>query len=114
MRALKGDALSGICFAFGRLTSLRDGTTLMASKPKKPEADDSDEPEEGAEAQAKTSKLKALLSLKMMIIAGAALAVLGGGGAGAYFFLLAGKKDTVEQAEQAKPAVFVDLPDVLV
>ena len=86
----------------------------MASKPKKPEADDSDEPEEGAEGQAKTSKLKALLSLKMMIIAGAALAVLGGGGAGAYFFLFAGKKDTVEQAELAKPAVFVDLPDVLV
>ena len=85
----------------------------MASKPKKPEADDSDEPEDGAEGQAKTSKLTALLSLKMLIIAGAALAVLGGGGAGAYFFLFA-KKDTAEQAEVAKPAVFVDLPDVLV
>ena len=86
----------------------------MASKPKKPEADDSDEPEEGAEGQAKTSKLKALLSLKMMIIAAVALAMLGGGGAGAYFFLFAGKKDAAEQAELAKPAVFVDLPDVLV
>jgi flagellar FliL protein len=86
----------------------------MALKPKKAAPEDADEPEDGAgEGQPKTSKLKALLSLKMMLIAGAALAVLAGGGAGAYFLLFA-KQDTVEQAELTKPAVFVDLPDVLV
>jgi flagellar FliL protein len=88
----------------------------MALKPKKAETEEAEEPEAdgAAEGEAPKSKLKALLSLKMMIIAGAALAVLGGGGAGAYFFLFSSHKEAAEHVELTKPAVFVDLPDVLV
>jgi flagellar FliL protein len=48
-----------------------------------------------------------------MIIAAAGVAVLGGGGAGAYFFFGgAGHEKPAQSA--VKPAIFVDLPDVLV
>lgn len=59
-------------------------------------------------------KAKPKFSRKMIIIAAAA-ALLIGGGAGGYVFLGHGKseKPKVEEAK-AKPAAFVDLPDVLV
>ena len=53
------------------------------------------------------------LSLKTMIIAAAAVAVLGGGGVGAYLFF-SSHKDTGEHAKAPEPAVFVDMPDILV
>jgi flagellar FliL protein len=80
----------------------------MASKPKKAAAE---EPEEdGEEGQPK--KKGGFLSLKMMIIAGAAVAVLGGGTTA--FFLLTGNKDATPAAAVVKPAVFFDVPEVLV
>lgn len=56
-----------------------------------------------------------LPSLKIMIIGVGALALLGGGGWAAYHFLLAGHgHETKPAAEVIKPAVFVDLPEILV
>jgi flagellar protein FliL len=83
----------------------------MASKPKKMEAEDiDDEAEEGAEAAAPS---KGWLSRKMMMIAGAGLLVVIGGGTAAYF-MMSGPKDARPVAAQAKPAVFLDVPEVLV
>jgi flagellar FliL protein len=70
-----------------------------------------DEPEDGDDAKA--VKPKGFFSLKMMIIAGAAVAVLGGGGFGAYL-MFGGHKDAKPAAAVAKPAVFFDVPEVLV
>jgi flagellar FliL protein len=70
--------------------------------------------EEGAAEQAPKKKLFALPPLKLLIIGGAALLVLAGGGAGAWFFLFAGKHEAKVEAPAVKPAVFVDLPEVVV
>jgi flagellar FliL protein len=53
------------------------------------------------------------LSLKQMIIVGAALAVVGGG-AGGYFFFMKSPHDAKVAEPAAKPPVFMDLPEVLV
>jgi flagellar FliL protein len=84
----------------------------MAAKTKKADAQVEDEAEDGAEQAG--AKAKKLLSKKMMmVIAAAAVLVLGGGGAGAYLFLGKSGHDKPKEAV-AKPATFVDLPDVLV
>src|SRR5262249_28363354 len=81
----------------------------MASKPKKvAEEVDDDEAEDGAEA----APSKGFFSRKMMMIVGGALVVIGGG-AGAYF-MMSGHKEAKPVAVQAKPAVFLDVPEVLV
>ncbi|HZP74795.1 MAG TPA: flagellar basal body-associated protein FliL [Pseudolabrys sp.] len=81
----------------------------MAAKAKaKATEAEADEAEEGAAA-----KPKKIFSLKLIIIAVAGLVVLGGGGGGAFFFFR--HHDADKQATPvAKPATFVDMPDVLV
>jgi flagellar FliL protein len=80
------------------------------AKANKADADDIDETEDGPPA--KKSKLP---SKKVMIMAAAGLLAVGGGGGGAYMFLSGGQaKHEEPKAEVAKPATFVDLPDVLV
>jgi flagellar FliL protein len=73
---------------------------------------------EAADADADTDeapKAKPKFSRKMIVIAAAAVLVLGGGGAGGYLFLGHGEaKQEKPKEEKAKPATFVDLPDVLV
>ncbi|MDP1585611.1 MAG: flagellar basal body-associated protein FliL [Bradyrhizobium sp.] len=59
-------------------------------------------------------KAKRKLSLKLIIIAVAGLAVLGGGGYGGYKFFAGAAVPEAPKEAAAKPAVFVDLPDVLV
>lgn len=59
-------------------------------------------------------KLFKLPSMKILIIGGAAFLLLAGGGAGAYFFLFSHKAEEKAEAPAAKPAVFVDLPEVMV
>lgn len=80
----------------------------MAAKAKKAELDEADDPD-----AAPAAKTKKKLPLKLVIMAACGLLVLGGGGAGAYLFLGKSGHDKAAQAE-AKPAVFVDVPDVLV
>jgi flagellar protein FliL len=78
------------------------------------ESEIADDAEGGSESSSKTSWLK-LPPPKFLIIGGAALLLLVGGGAGAYVFLFAGKKPEAKtEAPVAKPAVFVDLPEVVV
>jgi flagellar FliL protein len=84
----------------------------MAAKPKPAEPEPESEAEEGQdEAIAKPQKK---LPLKLIIIAAAAVLVLVAGGTGAYFVLGAAKANQTPGATPAKPAVFLDLPDVLV
>jgi flagellar FliL protein len=78
----------------------------MAETEAAPKADA--ESEEGAE---KNPAKK--FSPKLLIAAAAAALVLAGGGTGAYF-VFSGKEKSAVTAAQAKPAVFLDLPDVLV
>jgi flagellar FliL protein len=84
----------------------------MAAKAKQADAKRDDPPDDETEQPAAKPKRK-LPSLKMMIIAAAGLLVLGGGGAAGYLFLGGASHDTPAQTA-AKPAIFVDLPDVLV
>jgi flagellar FliL protein len=70
---------------------------------------------EGAEAATGQPKKKfALPPMKYLIIGGAAFLLLAGGGAGAYVFLFAGKPKPEVEAPVVKPAVFVDLPELVV
>ena len=84
----------------------------MAAKAKKAEveADDAAEDEGAAQAPAKAKKKP---PLKLVIIAAAGLLVVGGGGIGAYLYFGKSSHETPAEAS-AKPATFVDLPDVLV
>jgi flagellar FliL protein len=92
----------------------------MASKPKPADVEDeeADKPENENEQPAAKSRFAFLkfklpsLSMKWMIIGGAGLLVLLGGGGGAYFFFKGPSHK--EPQVTAKPATFVDLPDVLV
>ena len=85
---------------------------MAAAKAKQADAERDEAPDDETEAPAAKPKRK-LPSLKIMIIAAAGLlVVLGGGGAAAYLFL-GGGHDKAAQAA-VKPAIFVDLPDVLV
>jgi flagellar FliL protein len=86
---------------------------FMAAKAKKAEVESEVEAEvEGAEGAPSTSKFK-LPPLKTMLIAAAAVLLLSGGGAAAYFYF-SSPKDEKQASGPGKPAVFVDVPDVLV
>lgn len=80
----------------------------MASKPKQVDSDAA----EVAEATAARPP-KSRFSLKTIVIAAAGTVLLLGGGTGAYL-MLAAPKEPKAAAVQAKPAVFLDVPEVLV
>lgn len=84
---------------------------MAAAKSKKKDADLDEAEEDGAAPAAKVSKKP---SMKMMIIAAAGVLVLGGGGYGAYAMFFGGDKHEKPKVAEVKPAIFVDLPDVLV
>ena len=89
----------------------------MAAKAKQADVEEEDDKPEGENEQAAAKSKFAFLKfklppLKWMIIGGAGLLVLVGGGGGAYFFLKGSAHKEPQVA--AKPATFVDLPDVLV
>ncbi len=85
---------------------------LMAAKAKQAATEPDDEPEEGAEQPAAKSKSKLPSKKVMMIAAAAGLLAIGGGGGGYYFLSHSGHEQPAKM--EAKPATFVDLPDVLV
>jgi flagellar FliL protein len=80
----------------------------MAKAAKKTDAK-AEEPPEGEAAPAPKKKF----SLKMIIIAAAGLVVVGGGGTGGYLYFGRSHQEKPKEVV-AKPATFVDLPDVLV
>jgi len=89
----------------------------MAAKAKPADVEEeNDKPESEGEQPAAASKFAFLKfklpSMKWMMIGGAGLLVLVGGGGGAYFFFKG--HEHKETPVAAKPATFVDLPDVLV
>jgi len=70
--------------------------------------------EEGAEDASEAGKKKfALPSMKVLIIGGAAFVLLAGAGVGGYYFFTRKHEPKTETAN-VRPAVFVDLPEVLV
>jgi flagellar FliL protein len=69
--------------------------------------------EAAGEDAAKTKKKFALPSMKVMIMAGAGVLVLAGGWFG-YSKFLGPHEEAKEKVAVAKPATFVDVPDVLV
>jgi len=79
----------------------------MASKPK------TEAPAAEEAASDEEKKPKSGLPLKKIIMAAVGVAVLGGAGFGGYKFL-GGGHDARDAAPVVKPAVFVDLPEVLV
>lgn len=79
----------------------------MAKAAKKADVDVEEQPEGEA------AKPKKKFSLKMIIIAVVGLVVVGGGGAGAYLYLGHSSQEKPKEVA-AKPATFVDMPDVLV
>ena len=85
---------------------------MAAAKAKQAEVERDDAPDEETEQPAAKPKMK-LPSLKLTIIVAASLLVLGGGGAAAYLVFGGAAHDKPVQAV-VKPAIFVDLPDVLV
>ena len=84
---------------------------MAAAKPKKAEAEADAAPADGAPA----AKAKKKLPMKLIIIAVGGLLVVGGGGFGAYkMFFSHDEHEEKPKVAEVKPAVFVDLPDVLV
>lgn len=83
----------------------------MASKPKK--ADAAAATKDSEDGAAEVAKPAGRFSKKLIIMAAGGLLVLGGGGFGAYKYF-AHKNEVKHEAAAKKPAVFVDLPDVLV
>jgi flagellar protein FliL len=82
----------------------------MAAKAKEAEAE-----AEATDVDAEAAPAQRKLPIRLILIAVAALVVLGGGGAGAFMFF--GHHSTEEKkaaAAEAKPAVFFDVPEVLV
>jgi flagellar FliL protein len=99
----------------GTRSAFAIGVIMAAIKAKQADAEIDDTAEDDAEAPAAKSKFNfkfKLPSLKMMIMAAAGIALIGGGGAGAFFYF--GHASQAKAAVAAKPAIFVDLPDVLV
>ena len=87
---------------------------VMAAKAKQAEKQVEEKPEEEAPAdQSATAKLKKKLPLKLIVIAAAGLLVLGGGGTAGFLYFRNSDHAAAEKPA-AKPAIFVDLPDVLV
>lgn len=84
----------------------------MAAKAKDAEPEEQAATEEGGKASGFKRKIPKL-SMKMMIIAAAGAVLVIGGGTGA-FLMFGGSKESHADVAEAKPAVFMDLPEVLV
>jgi flagellar protein FliL len=103
-------------FAAGPFTRADGRNKAMAPKPKRADIEEAQakaagEADEETEDPSAPSKRK--FPLKLIIIAAAAVAVLGSGGTAAYL-TFGGAKETKAAAMPAKPAVFIDVPEVLV
>jgi flagellar protein FliL len=77
------------------------------------EAQTEDEKTEAEGEEGKPAPAKRKLSLKVILMAVGGLVAIGGIGGGAYFFF-AHKSEAATAANQVKPPVFLDMPDILV
>ena len=94
----------------------RDSGLDMAAKAKEPEKQTEPEPAAAAEGAGEAPQPKGwkrLLTRKMIALMVAGVVLVGGGGTTALLMLGSGK-DSKAGVAIAKPAVFVDLPEVLV
>ncbi len=82
------------------------------AKTNEPQTETDNAEAEGDEAKAAPAKRK--LPLKLILIAAGGLLGLGGAGWGGYHFFFAGKSEAATAANQVRPAVFLDMPEVLV
>jgi flagellar FliL protein len=85
----------------------------MASKPSKADREEAEKQADETDGDAAAAP-KRKLPLKLIVIAAAALIVLGGGGAAAFFMFGHHKEEAAPEVAKAKPAVFFDVPEVLV
>ncbi len=69
---------------------------------------------DNAEAEEAKAPAKRKFSLKLILMAVGGLVALVGIGGGVYYFFFDGKSEPVAAANQVKPAVFMDMPEVLV
>jgi flagellar protein FliL len=83
------------------------------AKKAKPAAQEQSESADADQEAAPAAQSGSKFPLKLIIMAVAALVVLGGGGTAAHFMLAGGKEHAVAAA-QAKPAAFVEVPELLV
>jgi flagellar FliL protein len=72
------------------------------------------QPDAGDGDEATPAPAKRQFSLKLILIAVGGVVALAVVGGGAYYFLFAGHHKAAEVANQIKPPVFLDMPDVLV
>jgi flagellar FliL protein len=84
---------------------------MAAAKAKQADAEGADAATDETE---KPAAPKRKLPLKLIMIAAAGLLVVGGGGAGGYFYFFGGSGHDKPAQAEVKPAIFVDMPDVLV
>jgi flagellar FliL protein len=86
---------------------------MATTNEKQTEAENAEADGEGKDAAAPAKRK--LPSLKVMLMAVGGLVVIAGLGGGGYFFLFAGKSEAkAALANEVKPPVFLDMPDVLV
>ncbi len=79
------------------------------------EAQTEDDKAEAEGEEGKPAPAKRKLSLKLILMAVGGLLAIGGIGGGAYFFFFSHKTEAAAAAaNQVKPPVFLDMPDVLV
>jgi flagellar FliL protein len=69
---------------------------------------------EGEDGKEAAPAAKRKLSLKLILMAAGGLVALVAIGGGGYYFFFAGKSEAATAANQIKPPVFLDMPDVLV
>jgi flagellar FliL protein len=92
----------------GRLRVHASGAVMATKNETQTEAENADADDGKAAAKKKR------FSLKHILMAAGGLIALGGIGYVGYDFLLSGKSEQVATASQVKPAVFMDMPEVLV
>src|SRR5262249_930823 len=99
--------------------SCRDGCTcvrglIMASKPKAAVKEaEAEEVDAGEDVENESAAPKRKLPLRLILMAVGGLVVLGGGGATAFLFLHHTEEEKAA-VPAVKPAVFLDVPEVLV
>jgi flagellar protein FliL len=109
----KGEGSAGVDSSPFTVRQIAVWGSGMASKPKEAAKQTEAEANDGEENAEGAAPPKRKLPLKLILIAVGGLVAVGGIGTGAYMMFF-GHKEPKVAANAVKPAVFVDLPEVLV